>query len=53
MAVLIVRENPQLRRIERTIAELEAQPHSEQLRKRTLLVALRAERAAILDTSQR
>ena len=53
MAVLIVRENPQLRRIERTIAELEAQPQAEQLRKRTLLVALRAERAAILDTYQR
>ena len=48
MAVLIVRENPQLRRIERAIAELEAQPHAEQLRKKTLLVALQTERAAIL-----
>jgi len=53
MSVLIVRENPQLRRIERAIAELEAQPHTEQLRKRTLLLALQAERAAILNAYRR
>ncbi|HJT07063.1 MAG TPA: hypothetical protein VJ747_09065 [Stellaceae bacterium] len=53
MTVLIVRENPQLRRVERAIAELEAQPHAEQLRKRTLLAALRAERDAILDCYKR
>jgi hypothetical protein len=53
MAVLIVRENPQLRRVERAIAELEAQPEAEQLRKRTLLSALQAERTAILDSYKR
>ena len=53
MTVLIVRENPQLRRVERAIAELEAQPYVEQLRKRTLLTALQAERAAILASYQR
>ncbi|HKW53762.1 MAG TPA: hypothetical protein VJO12_08730 [Stellaceae bacterium] len=53
MVVLIVRENPQLRRLERAIAELEAQPPAERLRKKTLLVALQAERAAILDSYAR
>jgi hypothetical protein len=53
MSVLIVRENPQLRRVERAIAELEAQPHVEQLRKRTLLLALQAERDAILNSYKR
>ena len=53
MTALIVRENTQLRRVERAIAELEAQPQAEQLRKRTLLLALQAERAAILASYQR
>ena len=48
MAALIVRENPQLRRIERAIAELEARPAVEQMRKRSLLTALYSERAEIV-----
>ena len=50
MAPLIVRENPQLRRIERAIAELEARPAAEQMRKQTLLTALYTERAEIVRT---
>jgi hypothetical protein len=49
MAALIVRENPQLRRIERAIAELEARPAVEQMRKRSLLTALYSERAEIVS----
>jgi hypothetical protein len=44
---LIVKENPQLRRIERAIAELEARPAPEKMRKRSLLTALYCERAEI------
>ncbi len=47
MAVLIVRKNPQLHRIERAIAEFKARPAAEQMRKQTLLTALYAERAEI------
>jgi hypothetical protein len=47
MAALIVRENPQLRRIERAIAALEARPATERMRKQTLLAALYTERAEI------
>lgn len=53
MAELIVRENPQLRRIERTIAELEARPAAEKMRKQMLLTALYAERAEIMGTQSR
>jgi hypothetical protein len=47
MSELIVGENPQLRRIERAIADFKARPEAEQMRKQTLLTALYAERAAI------
>src|SRR5258708_19139179 len=47
MAALIVRGNPQLRRIDRAIAEFKARPAAEQMRKRILLTALYAERAEI------
>jgi hypothetical protein len=53
MAALIVRENPQLRRIERAIAELEARPAPEQLRLRSLLTALYCERADIVHARSR
>jgi hypothetical protein len=49
MAALIVRENPQLRRIERAIAALEAGPAMERMRKQTLLAALYTERAEIAN----
>jgi hypothetical protein len=48
MAALIVRENPQLRRIERAIAEFEARPAAEKMRKQILLSALHTERAEIV-----
>jgi hypothetical protein len=48
MAELIVRENPQLRRIERAIAEFQARPAAEQMRKQGLLTALYTERAEIV-----
>ena len=47
MSALIVKGNPQLRRIERAIAEFKARPAAEQMRKQTLLTALYAERAEI------
>lgn len=53
MSELIVRENPQLRRIERAIADLEARPAAERLRKQTLLTALYAERAEITGIRSR
>ncbi len=53
MAALIVRENPELRRLERAIAELEARPAAEQLRKQSLLTALYAEREEIVSTRLR
>ena len=49
MAALIVRDNPQLRRVERAIAELEARPAAEQMRKQVLLSALHRERAEIVS----
>ncbi len=53
MAALIVRDNPQLRRIERAIAELEARPAAEQMRKQTLLAALYRERDEIVGARSR
>ncbi len=53
MAALIVRDNPQLRRIERAIAELEAKPAVEQMRKQTLLAALYRERDEIVGARSR
>ena len=53
MSELIVRENPQLRRLERTIAELEARPAAERLRKQTLLMALYSERDEITGARSR
>jgi hypothetical protein len=53
MSVLIVREDPALRRIERAISELEARPPAEQLRKRSLLAALYLERAEIVASRSR
>jgi hypothetical protein len=53
MAVLIVRGDPALRRIERAIAEFEARPPAEQMRKRSLLMALETERAEIIASRSR
>jgi hypothetical protein len=53
MAALIVRENPQLRRIERAIAEFEARPAPEKMRKKMLLTALHLERAEIVSAHSR
>lgn len=53
MAELVVRKNPQLRRIERAIADLEARPEAEKMRKRLLLIALYAERAEIMAARSR
>ncbi len=53
MAALIVRDNPQLRRIERAIAEFEARPAAERMRKQTLLAALHEERDAIVGARPR
>ena len=50
---LIVRENPQLRRIERAIAELEARPATEQMRRQSLLTALYCEREEIVHARLR
>jgi hypothetical protein len=44
---LVVRDDGQLRRIERAIAELERRPRAEQLRKQLLLRALETQRAEL------
>ncbi|HEX7969564.1 MAG TPA: hypothetical protein VF502_15185 [Stellaceae bacterium] len=49
MAALIVWDNPQLRRVERAIAEFEARPAAERMRKQLLLSALHRERAEIVS----
>jgi hypothetical protein len=51
MAALIVKDDGELRRIERTIAEFEARPPMERLRKSCLLQALYAERDELLRVS--
>jgi hypothetical protein len=48
MRVLIVRDDGELRRIERAIAEFEGRPPAERLRKSCLLQALHHERAELL-----
>lgn len=50
---LVVRIDPQLRRLERSIAELEAQPPNERARKAWLLSALHNERAELLKTRRK
>ncbi len=50
---LVVRIDPQLRRLERSIAEFEAQPPRERARKSWLLVALQNERAELLKTRRK
>jgi hypothetical protein len=47
MRALIVKDDGDLRRIDRAIAELERQPPAEQLRKHLLLAALRQERMVV------
>ena len=47
MSELVVGATPQLRRIERAIADFKARSAAEQMRKQTLLTALYAERAEI------
>lgn len=51
MRALIVRDDGELRRIERVIAEFEGRPPAERLRKSCLLQALRRERAELLRCS--
>lgn len=51
MRVLIVRDDGQLRRIERAIAEFEGRPPTERLRKSCLLQALQRERETLLHES--
>jgi uncharacterized protein YdhG (YjbR/CyaY superfamily) len=53
MRDLIVHEDPQLRRIERTIAEIEARPPAAQRTMQVLLRALERERNALLHASAR
>ncbi len=48
MRLLIVRDDGDLRRIERAIAEFEGRPPSERLRKSCLLQALHQERQELL-----
>jgi len=50
---LVVRTDPQLRRLERSIAELEARPPQEKARKSWLLAALQNEREELLKTRRR
>jgi len=47
MGELIVRDNRELRRIERAIAAIECRPVCDQMRMQALLVALQAERSAL------
>jgi hypothetical protein len=51
MAALIVKDESELRRVERAIAEFEARSPTERLRKSCLLQALYAERAELLRIS--
>jgi hypothetical protein len=51
MAALIVKDDGELRRVERAIAEFEARPPMERLRKSCLLQALYAEREELLRLS--
>ncbi|HUK00534.1 MAG TPA: hypothetical protein VLV85_19935 [Stellaceae bacterium] len=51
MAALIVKDDGELRRVQRTIAEFEARPPMERLRKSCLLQALYAEREELLRVS--
>jgi hypothetical protein len=51
MRELIVNDDGELRRIERALAELEARPAAERLRKVFLLRALRRQKAELLRAS--
>lgn len=52
MGELIVRDDGQLRRVERAIRAFEARSVCDQMRMQSLLVALQAERAMLLGTRQ-
>jgi hypothetical protein len=50
---LIIQDDRELRRVERALAEFEARPASERMRKQVLLQALASERARLAAAGER